>query len=365
MSSLPQFFSIYSAPLLRVLPVDNADFIMGANGDQVTTFRTHAYKLTNQGWGAKYSNPATSPTGRTYDSKFRPQGDAVGWALLSVSPRAEAYAFSSSGYGSRYANMSTIPNDNAQSFSWSPDGSQVLVGSTDAVGGVTGLYAYAWSSGWGSKYSDPSGLEAGARATISKDGNYVFTTEQASPYVAAYGWSASGFGSKFSDPGAAATESSPSTPSTNSNSTVVILGQQGTPYVKAYAFSGSGWGSAYSEPSSKITTVLVGSPTQIQFKSTDDYVAISHTCSISEFGCAIYSWSSGWGTLLSDPATVDLRSYDGISWVGGQFIVVVRNLSPHLFMYQWTGTGWGSRLTGPATQPSVTLAGGRCDVRLY
>lgn len=364
MSSLPQFFSIYTSPLLKVLPAVNvADLVIAANGDQVTTFRTHAYKLTNQGWGDKYSNPATSPTGRTSDSKFRPQGDAVGWALLSVSPRAEAYAFSASGYGSRYANMSTIPDPSTISFSWSPDGSQVLVGSTDSVASITGLFAYAWSSGWGSKYSNPVGLEPGGRASFAKNGSYIFTNELASPYLAAYAWSSSGFGSKFSDP-AAAVESSSSTPESNYDNTVVIVGNSATPYVKAYAFSGAGWGSAFSAPTSKFTTQVVGSPSQVAFKSTDDYVAISHTCSISEFGCAIYSWSAGWGTLLSDPSTVDLRSYNGISWVGGTHLVVAKSTTPFLFMYQWSGSTWGTRLSGPVTQPSTTVVN-ELAVRLY
>lgn len=359
MTCLPVFFGYY-VDRRTAAAIDIADFIMGANGDESTTFRTHAYRLTDQGWGAKYSNPATSPTGRTLGSKFRPQGDAVGWALTTVSPRAEAYAFSSLGYGSRYTNMSSIPNSSALSFSWSPGGDIVLVGTTNA----TGLYAYAWSSGWGSKFSDPANLEAGGRADISKDASYVFTSETASPYLAAYSFSGSGIGTKFADPAAAVEESS-CPPVMNSDSSVVIVGQTATPYVKAYAFSGSGWGSAFSEPSSKYTNVAVASPNQMDFKSTDDYVAICHTGSSLQFNCAIYSWSSGWGTLLSDPATVTIRSYDGIKWVGNNYIVVVRDQTPHLFLYQWTGSEWGTRLSGPVTQPSVSQAGGRCDVRLY
>ncbi len=359
MTALPQFFAIYSTPLLSSLPTDIADVVFAASGDESTTFRTHAYKITDQGWGQKYSNPSTSPTGRTWDSKFRPQGDAVGWALISNSPYAEAYAFSNSGYGSRYANMASIPPSSPASFGWSPAGTEVLVGASTA----TGLNVYAWSSGWGTKYSSPVGLEAGAKATFSKDSNYIFQSEAASPYLAAYGWSSSGFGSKFSDP-SAATEESTSIPATNSDSSVVIVGQNATPYVKAYAFSAAGWGSAFSEPTTKFTTAVVGGPSQVEFNSSGTYVAMSHTGAANEFNCAIYAWSGGWGSLLSDPASKTNGVYSGIAWVGNSFIVATRNASPFVFLYGWTGSGWGTLYSSPVTLPSVVFINS-ANVRLY
>lgn len=360
MTALPQLFAIYSTPLLSSLPTDIADVIISTSGDNTTTFRTHAYKITDQGWGEKYSQPSTAPSGRTWEAKFRPQGDAVGWALTSTSPFAEAYAWSSAGYGARYSNMASLPASSCSSFQWSPDGTQVLVASSNA----TGLHTYAWSSGWGSKYSSPVGLEAGSRACISPDASYVFQAEEASPFLAAYGWTSSGFGSKFSDP-TAATERSSCDPAVISDSSVVIVGQAATPYVKAYAFSASGWGSAFSEPTTKYSTAGVGSPAQVEFDSTDGYVAIAHTGASNEFNLAIYQWSGGWGTLLSDPVTTTNGSYAGIAWIGNSYIVATSGAnSPYVHLYQWTGSNWGIRYAQPITLPSFVFMN-HVNARLY
>lgn len=358
MTCLPHIFARYSVASAPSAPVAIADILIDANGDEVSTFRTHAYQIMDQGWGTKYSNPSTSPAGRTIGSNFRPQGDAVGWATLSVSPFAEAYAFTSGvGYGSKYPNMATLPESSAQSLHWAPDGNDVAVGTSAATTATRGIYAYAWSSGWGSKYSDPSGIKPGGRLRFGNTNSYLFTTETTSPFLAAYSWgSGAGFGPispKFTDPAAAA-QSSTSIPAINSNDTVVIVGQATTPYVKAYAFSGSGWGTAFSEPSTKYTTAATGSPNQIEFSPNDDYVAISHTGNVGEFNSAIYTWSSGWGTLLSDPVTVTTGSYQGINWIGSSFVIVTRSTSPYAFLYNWTGSSWGSREADASQAISAT-----------
>ena len=357
MTCLPHIFARYSVPSSGpVAPVAIADILIDSNGDEVTTFRTHAYQIMDQGWGTKYSNPSTSPTGRTIGCSFRPQGDAVGWGLISVSPFAEAYDFTSGvGYGSRYSNMATLPEGSTLTLNWSSDGNEVAVGTTASISATTGVYAYQWSSGWGSKFSDPSGIKPGGRFRFGKSGSYLFTNESTSPFLAAYSWGA-GWGPinpKFSDPAAAA-QSSTCVPTVNNNDSVVIVGQAATPYVKAYAFSAFGWGTAFSEPSTKYTTAATGSPAQMEFSPAGDYVSIAHSGNGGEFNCAIYSWSSGWGTLLSDPATTALGSYTGINWIGNDFIITTRANSPYAYLYNWTGTGWGAREADPAQSITAT-----------
>jgi len=63
------------------------------------------------------------------------------------------------------------------------------------------ISAYPWSSsGFGTKYSDPTALPGtGNNVTFSPDGNNIIAAHWGSPYISAYSWS-SGFGTKYSNP---------------------------------------------------------------------------------------------------------------------------------------------------------------------
>ena len=65
------------------------------------------------------------------------------------------------------------------------------------------ITAYPWSSsGFGSKYSDPATLptNVGYNVAFSPSGAYIAVSHAGTPYITAYPWSASGFGTKYSDP---------------------------------------------------------------------------------------------------------------------------------------------------------------------
>ena len=65
------------------------------------------------------------------------------------------------------------------------------------------ISAYPWSgSGFGSKFSDPSTLPAGTGLGVdfSPSGDAIAVAHDTSPYISVYPWSGSGFGSKFSNP---------------------------------------------------------------------------------------------------------------------------------------------------------------------
>ena len=71
-----------------------------------------------------------------------------------------------------------------------------------AVAHTTSPYAsaYPWSSGFGSKYSNPATLPTGTGFSAAFGTSDIAVALDTSPYVSAYPWS-SGFGSKYSDPG--------------------------------------------------------------------------------------------------------------------------------------------------------------------
>ena len=64
--------------------------------------------------------------------------------------------------------------------------------------------AYHWSSsGFGTKYSNFGTLptNTGYGVAFSPDGSAIAIAHSSSPYVSAYPWSSSGFGTKYSNPG--------------------------------------------------------------------------------------------------------------------------------------------------------------------
>jgi len=67
-----------------------------------------AYPWSSSGFGTKFSNPSTLPTGTGYDVAFSPFGDAVAVGQ-SNAPSIAAYPWSSSGFGTKFANPGTLP----------------------------------------------------------------------------------------------------------------------------------------------------------------------------------------------------------------------------------------------------------------
>jgi len=71
------------------------------------------------------------------------------------SPYVTAYPWSS-GFGTKYANPSTLPANICFDVAFSPDDADIAL----AVATSPFVEAYAWSSGFGAKYSSPSTLPA-------------------------------------------------------------------------------------------------------------------------------------------------------------------------------------------------------------
>ena len=65
------------------------------------------------------------------------------------------------------------------------------------------ISAYPWSgSGFGTKYADPATLPPaeGGGVAFSTDGSAIAVAHGTSPLITAYPWSGSGFGTKYTDP---------------------------------------------------------------------------------------------------------------------------------------------------------------------
>ena len=73
-----------------------------------TTPFVSAYPWSSSGFGTKYANPATLPTGLGYSAAFSPSGAAIAVGH-DITPFVSAYPWSSSGFGTKYANPATLP----------------------------------------------------------------------------------------------------------------------------------------------------------------------------------------------------------------------------------------------------------------
>ena len=141
----------------------------------------------DSGFGVKYADPSTLPTGTGYGVAFSPDGANIAVSHNS-SPYISAYPWSGSGFGAKYADPSTLPTGRGWIPKFSPDGADL------AVAHISSPYisVYPWSSGFGTKYADPSTLPTGTGYSVdfAPDGNtiavavsYTHLTLPTTPYV--------------------------------------------------------------------------------------------------------------------------------------------------------------------------------------
>lgn len=204
------------------------------------------------GFGTKLSNPSVLPTGAVRNVIWSPNSTG-GYpnSILAVhanSPRVTAWAWSSSGFGTKYSDPSTLPTGSGFGISMTEAADAVIVSHTT----TPFISAYPWSdsTGFGTKYSNPSTLppSQGNGVTFSPAQDAVISTHTTTPYVAAYAWNSStGFGTKFSDPSTPLTDWGYAVDFTPDASTVAISSGD-TPYIHVFPWSSSGFGTQYSNP---------------------------------------------------------------------------------------------------------------------
>jgi hypothetical protein len=89
---------------------------------------------------------------------FSPDGANIAVAHAGT-PFISVYPWSS-GFGAKYANPATLPTGDPNTgrlIAFSPDGADIAVGHTT----TPFISVYPWSSGFGTKYADPATLPTG------------------------------------------------------------------------------------------------------------------------------------------------------------------------------------------------------------
>ena len=161
----------------------------------------HAYAFSNAtGIGAKVS--ALSPALDTlpFGLAMTPSGAALITGLYDT-PYVAAVKWTGSGFGARYANPATLPTGTVFNVAISPDGKSVLLAASNQ-----GVIAYAWDdvTGFGAKFADPTSKPAPGSATsvaFSDDGTLAIVGYANSDFLAIYEFnSTTGFGARISIP---------------------------------------------------------------------------------------------------------------------------------------------------------------------
>jgi hypothetical protein len=166
----------------------------------------------NNGFSSKYSNPGTpvSTSGPTGQSIVVTAAGTTVILGTSSSQNAEVVYYnawdfvSGVGFGSKQSGMPTqpggTPGEDITEVSLKPD-ETAIAASTN--GKSPYVFTYAYNNGFGTRYSDPTTLPAGAGQSVAFDpnGQYLAVAHSSSPYITVYPWSTNtGYGTKISNP---------------------------------------------------------------------------------------------------------------------------------------------------------------------
>src|SRR5512139_1534205 len=117
--------------------------------------------------------------------------------------------------------------------------------------------------------------------------------------------------------------------SSGAQANVLAVAHYTSPYITAYEFSATGFGTKYTNPA----TLPAGGCNDVSFTAGKDAIAVANA-SVAPFVSA-YPWSpAGFGTRYTDPATLPTGACYGIDFSpAGNAIAVASNTTPYIFAY--------------------------------
>lgn len=160
------------------------------------------YSFARNDFSTRFAAPATPPTG-AWNAGWARDSKSIGVTTSAAGSQPQMYAWSGNGWGTKFANAVSWPTATPQCV-----GLEFMNGilfTLDQQYNINTIYllAYAWSSdtGWGTKYADPSvGIGHPARdfVTHPSDLGVAGVGFNGTTYDQfAYGWSGSGWGTKY------------------------------------------------------------------------------------------------------------------------------------------------------------------------
>ena len=313
-----------------------------------TTPYISAYRFTSSGFGTKFADPTTLPTGAGNGVAFTSAGDVIAVAHTTT-PFISAYSFSGAGFETKFYDPATLPAGNGDAVAFTSADDAIAL----AHAGTPFISAYPWSStGFGTRFTDPATLPAslGNGVAFNPAGTALAVAHNTSPNISVYPWSGSGFGTKFTNPATLPTGNGEGV-TFNPAGDAIAVAHATTPFISAYPWSGSGFGTKFTNPATLPTSTGNG----VAFNPAGDAIAVAHTTSPR---VSAYPWSgSGFGTKFTNPATLPTGDGQGVAFnPAGTALAVAHTTTPFISVYPWSGSGFGTKFSNPATLPT-----GNCD----
>ncbi len=260
----------------------------------------------------------------------------------STTPFITTYPWSeTTGFGVKYANPASLPSGNGNGVDFRPgNGVIIQAGQTTPF-----VEAWSWSAGFGTKFSNPGTLPTGAGQYVkfSGTGNDVAVAHTNSPYISVYPWS-SGFGTKYADPATLPTGNAWGLNWTTTSDAIAV-GHSTSPFVTAYPWS-AGFGTKYTNPVTLPTTT----GGDVSWRTTNNYVGVKGGTAGGQ-GFNVYAWSAGFGAKVTDAAT-NVAGDDIELSPNGSYFAATGGASPYINVWNWSGTAFGSKIANPATLPT-------------
>jgi hypothetical protein len=319
------------------------------------------YSFSSLGFGSKFSDPGTLPTGTGNAVRFNSTGKVIAVAHTTT-PFISTYPWTTgSGFGSKYSNPGTLPASTGNDVVFNSVNNIIVVGHST----TPGIAAYLWSdsTGFGTKYANPSTVPVSGYG-VDFYQNDVLIGAGTTPYIMAYPIdSVSGFGTKYGNP-AATPPIGANDVKFNPSGTVAIVTSGNTPYVTAYPWSGAGFGTKYSNPT---ITNIGGDVNNASFAPGGGALVVANA-DISGANKYIFGWPwndiSGFGSPYSFTASTLPNTGNGVGFhPQGNFIFFGHTSSPYISAFPWSdSTALGTKLANPGTLPAG--AGRRLDIKI-
>jgi len=313
-----------------------------ASGGDTTILDVYPWSSTS-GFGARLSDPASMPAGISYGIDINQTGSLIA-ATDGTSASQNVYPLTSI-IGTQFSKPAiTAPTDLDVKFS---------PASTEIVGSGSSspfLHAWAWSSGWGTKFSNPSSVptQYAKNIAFSPNGNFLAVNNTTLRYPAAYGWSSSGFGTRYTT-GSTQLPTSTTQYSIDFSPTsdAVAVGFSRSPYFYVFRFSGSGYGTRYTSAATLPGSLTTDFIWCLKFAPNNAYIALGGSASPYVY---IYGWSyaGGIGTKVSNPSDIPSVYPSSVGWSADSDAV---SFGPY-FTYPFTAGAFGTRYATPGTPGS-------------
>lgn len=381
----------------------SGDAVSGTNRIQLLEQVVEALDLVqNASWGDQYTNPSVPLISfENYKVRWNPDGDRIAIINSSDNTLLDLYSVT----GTTVAAMGSAHTLDLVSavvydFKWNSAGDVLFVSMDQGSDNFLRAYPYDKTTGFGAALDSVTGAgSAQTYCAVTPDDNAVVLTGRSSPYVEAWPWDGSSFGTKFSDPSTLPGDGTGTTQYAdhaifNSDGDVFFYYDSGASAVGAYAFdSATGWGTKYSDAptgggiygltvndtttfvcngnltnaylwpfdkvtgfGSRSTLATGGAGRDPQFSPDGAYLLISDQ---TDGDTSIFPFSTTIGTKITTPATLGAGPYSGAWSPNGRALSLAigtgGTTNRGLVTYAFTPAG-----TNPSARESrvVAMSGG-------